>query len=118
MEGGDAAPSEVGVQGAVLGRAVYVGAEGAEGMSACVGHDPRICEVSEDLERRQRYELRLGGPWRAVSRAEWVNAERVAGFHNTMGHPDRPATGGFSGHGIEGRIRPASGERIEGTPSS
>lgn len=82
-------------------------------MSACVGHDPRICAAGDDYERRhpQVYEVRYGkGPWRALPKREWVTVERSAGFHNTMGHPDHPATGGFStsaNGGIEGRVRPA-----------
>lgn len=39
-----------------------------------------------------------------VSKEEWVKAERRAGFNNTMGHPEEPGTGGFSGGGIRGRI--------------
>jgi len=43
-------------------------------------------------------------PWAEVSEEEWVQAERSAGFHNTLGRPDRPATAGFSGSGIRGRV--------------
>lgn len=47
--------------------------------------------------------------WRQVSKDEYVRAERCAGFHNTMGFPDEPATAGFSssstGSGdISGRV--------------
>lgn len=74
----------------------------------CRGHDPAICKAGDDYEKRhpQRYEVRLAkGKWREVTKAEWVAAERGAGFHNTMGHPDEPGTGGFgTSLGIEGRI--------------
>lgn len=33
--------------------------------------------------------------WREVTKEEYVNAERAAGFHNTMGQPDEPATASF-----------------------
>lgn len=39
-----------------------------------------------------------------VTKEEFVRAERRAGFHNTMGQPLEPATGGFSGRGIEGWV--------------
>lgn len=82
-------------------------AQEARAMSACVGHDPRICEASREYERKYpvRYEIRIGlGRWRRVTRAEWISAERSAGFHNTMGHDDEPGTGGFSNSLIAGRI--------------
>jgi len=31
-----------------------------------------------------------------VTEEEFVRAERRAGFHNTLGHPEKPATAGFS----------------------
>jgi hypothetical protein len=34
--------------------------------------------------------------WVEVSKEEFVRHERSAGFVNTMGEPDEPATGGFS----------------------
>lgn len=34
---------------------------------------------------------------REVVKAQFVAAERAAGFTNTMGQPDEPATAGFSG---------------------
>ena len=43
--------------------------------------------------------------WTEVSKEKFVRAERAAGFRNTMGRPDEPATGGFSGGGVEGRVR-------------
>lgn len=46
-------------------------------------------------------------PTREVTEAEFVTAERQAGFINTLGHQDRPATAGFSG-------RTPSGETITG----
>lgn len=43
---------------------------------------------------------------REVDKAEFVNVERRAGFHNTLGQPDEPATGGFSSTNppLRGRI--------------
>lgn len=43
-------------------------------------------------------------PWAEASKEEWVQAERAAGFRNTMGRPEEPATGGFSGNGMQGTI--------------
>lgn len=34
--------------------------------------------------------------WREVDKQTYVNHERNAGFHNTMGQPNEPATGSFS----------------------
>jgi hypothetical protein len=48
--------------------------------------------------------------WEEVTKTEFVAAERAAGFHNTMGRPDEPATGGFSGHGVSGRVRYVGGD--------
>ena len=42
--------------------------------------------------------------WQEVSKEEFVQAERAAGFNNTMGQPDEPATSGFGGHGVRGRV--------------
>ena len=42
------------------------------------------------------------GPWRAVSKQEWVRTERNAGFVNTLGQPNEPGTGGFDGNGYNG----------------
>lgn len=47
--------------------------------------------------------------WREVTKEQFVAAERAAGFRNTLGQPDEPATGGFSAGGIRGTITdPAS----------
>jgi hypothetical protein len=43
--------------------------------------------------------------WTEVTKEEFVKAERAAGFRNTMGEPNEPATSGFSGHGMNGRKR-------------
>lgn len=43
--------------------------------------------------------------WEEVSKEVFVRTERAAGFRNTMGRPDEPATGGFSGGGFCGRVR-------------
>jgi len=40
-----------------------------------------------------------------VTKEEWISAERSAGFHPKCGG-DGPATGGFSGNGMRGYIRP------------
>lgn len=42
--------------------------------------------------------------WREVSKEEWVRAERAAGFRNTMGEPDEPATSSFSARRVAGTI--------------
>lgn len=47
---------------------------------------------------RHRYYLTEGdSPEREVTKAQFVSAERRAGFTNTMGQPDEPATAAFSG---------------------
>lgn len=52
-----------------------------------------------------RYFLGFGGqPLAEVSKAEFVAAERAAGFHNTMGRPDEPATAGFSNGAVRGEV--------------
>lgn len=43
--------------------------------------------------------------WQKVTKEEWVRAERSAGFRPASGGYDDPATGGFGGHGISGRIK-------------
>ena len=43
--------------------------------------------------------------WQEVTKEQWVRAERIAGFRNTMGQPDEPATRGFTGGGIRGTIK-------------
>ena len=49
-------------------------------------------------------------PWTEVTKEEFVAAERAAGFHNTMGQPDEPGTGGFgsssdnTGRRVQGRM--------------
>ena len=60
-------------------------------------------------DRRYRYYVTEGdSPEREVAKAEFVNAERRAGFTNTMGQPAEPATAGFSAHArglkISGRV--------------
>lgn len=41
---------------------------------------------------------------RQVDKAEYVAAERLAGFRNTMGQPDEPATSAFSAGVLSGRV--------------
>lgn len=36
------------------------------------------------------------GPWECVSKEAYVQAERSADLHNSMGEPDEPATSAFS----------------------
>lgn len=50
---------------------------------------------------------RNDGPWELVTRQEWINAERSAGFRSKFG-PNEPATAGF------GSDRDAAGNRIQG----
>lgn len=37
------------------------------------------------------------GEYKEVSKEEYVDAERLNGFYNTLGFPDEPATSAFSG---------------------
>lgn len=60
----------------------------------------------------ERYELKADfTDWVEVPKAEWIRAERAAGFRPKMAsddprYMDTPATGGFySSGGISGRIR-------------
>lgn len=39
-----------------------------------------------------------------VTKEEFVRAERAAGFHNTLGQPDEPATAGFGSGGVHGHV--------------
>lgn len=62
---------------------------------------------SEQVVTGARYFLQRKepGPWKEVTKEEWVKEERRAGFYSTMGRPDEPATGGFGGaNGVDGRI--------------
>lgn len=43
-------------------------------------------------------------PEAEVTKAQFVRAERAAGFRNTMGRPDEPATAGFIHGVIRGRV--------------
>lgn len=63
----------------------------------------------------ERYYLTLGdSPEQEVTKAEFVRAERAAGFRNTLGQPDEPATAAFSGpvagRPTSGRTRYVTGE--------
>jgi hypothetical protein len=53
-----------------------------------------------------RYFVQMGdeSPWIEVTKASYVDAERMAGFRNTMGRPDEPATAGFGANGVNGRL--------------
>jgi hypothetical protein len=51
------------------------------------------------------YWVREPSRWYEVTKEQFVAAERDAGFHNTLGQPNEPATAGFSGrYGIEGAV--------------
>lgn len=55
------------------------------------------------MSETYRYFLSLGGgPKREVTKAEWVAAERSAGFRG--GRPGEPSTGGFGNGSINGTI--------------
>ena len=52
------------------------------------------------------------GDWQTVTKEQWIKAERCAGFRPKCAsdHPaymTQPATGGFSGGGVQGRIHRA-----------
>jgi hypothetical protein len=52
--------------------------------------------------RKEGYWVKLGeGPWRKVSKAEYMTAERAAGFYPTTGANDL-ATSSFEGAGMRG----------------
>lgn len=58
-----------------------------------------------------------GRTWVQVDKKTWVAAERGAGFHNTMGRPEEPATHSFGGRGVCGqqsRPDPGPGIRLVG----
>jgi hypothetical protein len=58
-----------------------------------------------ELELRARYFLKTEwADYVEVTKEQFVNAERSADFYNTMGQPNEPATGGFSGHGVSGKV--------------
>jgi hypothetical protein len=65
--------------------------------------DSKGREVPED---DHLYFLKLGdGPYRHVSKSEWVSAERSAGFQPKGEDRGQPATGGFGGSaGVDGSI--------------
>ena len=55
---------------------------------------------------KKRYFLKMAhqDKWDEVTKKQYVQAERAAGFRNTMGQPDEPATAGFSNGSINGKI--------------
>lgn len=56
------------------------------------------CRERDRQEGRvHHYFITIDGKRREVTEDEWVDYERAAGFWNTMGFPERPATGGFIG---------------------
>ena len=48
--------------------------------------------------------------WNEVSREQFIAAEQAAGFRSKFG-PSHPATGGFSGRGMRGRVEYAAKEQ-------
>lgn len=68
-------------------------------MTCCVDAAERAAGIVK------RYFIRAGdGPEREVDESEFVDTERQAGFYNTLGRPEKPATAGFSGRNLSGRI--------------
>jgi hypothetical protein len=57
-------------------------------------------------QRQDRYFIKVGenSQWQEVTKEDYVSAERGAGFHNTMGRPDEPATAGFGNGHIHGSL--------------
>jgi len=58
---------------------------------------------------KTKYFLEEGEGKKEVTRKEWIQAERAAGFRPKMastdpGYMDTCATGGFTGNGISGSI--------------
>lgn len=52
-----------------------------------------------------RYFLKLDGyAWEEATKESYVQAERRAGFRNTLGQPEEPATTSFSGGSVNGRL--------------
>ena len=52
---------------------------------------------------QERYWIKFADlEWSEVSKEEYVRIERAAGFHNTMGEPDEPATASFSNGYLHG----------------
>lgn len=61
--------------------------------------------------------------WRSATKAEYVAAERSAGFRNTLGQPDEPATSAFAGtvagvptRGEQGFLHAEEGWEMDDTP--
>lgn len=52
---------------------------------------------------KKKYFLEFQGMKKEVTRAEWIQAERSAGFRSKFGD-DSEATGGFSSGGVSGSI--------------
>lgn len=48
--------------------------------------------------------------WVEVTKSEWVDAERGAGFRNTWGRDSEPATGGFGNGSVQGTV--TYGDRV------
>jgi hypothetical protein len=70
----------------------------------------KIRELTDHLFE-QRFFIDRGAGEQEVTEADYVAAERSAGFYNTLGHPELPATHAFSSSGLRGRIEE---KRIEG----
>ena len=51
--------------------------------------------------------------WAEVTKEDFVSSERAAGFVNTLGKPNEPGTGGFSGKGVRGMVVSPGGKLPE-----
>lgn len=67
----------------------------------CITHWCIAMDESEGAT--YRWFVTEGGVEVEVTKAVWVAAERRAGFINTIGHPEEPATAGFSTGRTSGR---------------
>lgn len=67
------------------------------------------------VRSRRRYFIRQRPKWVEVDKETYVRHERYAGFRNTMGQPDEPATGSFSSssYDVEGRLIYGEGDPNE-----
>lgn len=55
---------------------------------------------------KERYFITIFGESEMeVTKEEYVQHERAAGFHNTLGQPDEPATSAFNNGYDRGRIK-------------
>jgi hypothetical protein len=62
--------------------------------------DDCVYERMAGIDRGERYFINDD----EVTEEEFVRMERLCGFHNTLGHQEKPATGGFSNGTVNGRV--------------